>query len=91
VLPVQLTPQLPPVHVAVPVPLAGPGQGVHEVPHDLGLELSEQVPLQLWVAPVHPHCALLQCMPPLHANAAPQPPQLLSSLDSLVQPPAQAV
>jgi hypothetical protein len=52
------------LHVAVA--FAGGTQGVHEVPHDAVLRLSEQTPLQLWLV-------ALQAYPqavPLHVAVA---------------------
>lgn len=43
----QVNPQVVPSHVAAP--FIGVAHGVHELPHELGLSLGWQVPLQSWV------------------------------------------
>jgi len=76
----------------MPVPLAGPGQVEHDVvPHEAVLVLLEQVPPQSCVPPGQAHFPEAQCFPPVHANEAPQPPQLLSSLLWSTHPPAHGV
>jgi hypothetical protein len=71
------------------VPAVGVAQGVHDVgPQDAVDVLFEQVPVHSWVPVVHAHTPLWQVFPPVHANDAPHPPQLLLSLLKSTHPPA---
>jgi hypothetical protein len=89
VVPEQAIPQLVPLHDGMPVPAAGPGQAEHDVvPHEAVLVLLEHVPPQSCVPLGHVHFPEAQCLPPVHANDAPHPPQLLSSLLSSTHAPA---
>jgi hypothetical protein len=80
-----------PSHVADP--LAGPaGQAEHDVPHVAVDVLLTHVPLQSCVLPAwHLHWPLWHVLPPAHANAEPQPPQLALSVCSLTQAPVHGL
>ena len=72
-----------PLHVVVPVPLVGPGQGTpHVAPQLLAVVGPSQVPPQLSaVGGVHAHVPPEQCWPPVHARHAAPPvpvPQTVS-------------
>ena len=51
----QLTPQLVPSHVGLPLPFAGPEHGVHAVPQLVAAMLLSHVPPQSWDPPGHRH------------------------------------
>jgi hypothetical protein len=73
-------------------PAVGVVQGVHDVsPQDAVDVLLEQVPAQSWVPVVHAHTPLWQVFPPVHANDAPHPPQLLLSLLKSTHPLAHVL
>ena len=74
-----------PLHPAAP--LVGAGHIVQLGPHAFSL-FETQLPPQRWLEPVQAHLPLTQDWPPVHANAAPQPPQLPGSCCSSTQPPA---
>jgi hypothetical protein len=90
--PVHVMPHEVPSQLAIPLPLEGLGHAAHElVPHQEVLVLLTHVPLQSCVPPGHLQMEPEQCLPPLHANVAPQPPQLASSEVSSTHAPAQGV
>ena len=87
-------PQLFPLHVAVPNELPFDGQGqatLHEAPQLLSDVLLSHVPPQSCVPAGHMQAPFWQVVPPAHACAAPQPPQLLGSVSSSTHAPLHEV
>jgi hypothetical protein len=92
VLPLHETPHDVPSHEGAPEPAVGPGHIAHEVvPHEATDWLLAHVPPQSCVPGGHLQLPPEHFLPPAHAYAAPQPPQLLSSVCSSTQAPAQDV
>jgi hypothetical protein len=92
VAPVQVIPHDVPSQLAMPLPAVGPWHAMQAlVPQEDVLVLLTHEPLQSCVPPGHLHVEAEQCLPPLQANAAPQPPQLASSDVSSTHAPAHDV
>jgi hypothetical protein len=70
--------QVPFGHEVLPPPEGGV-QIVHDAPHAFVLLATHEPAAHAFCPDGHRHPPFVQCFPPPHANALPQPPQLLSS------------
>jgi hypothetical protein len=67
------------------------GQLIHVVPHAPRLSLATHWLLQKFWPFGHWQVALTHCLPPVHAKAAPHPPQLFLSFEKLTHCDPHAV